>query len=95
MSELQALSDVYLPVCFRVGNIRMGVSVQQDLGLGRSVLVEQCTCPTGYGGTSCEVRSKVVKTWLLFVKIILCTVSICRPKRDKAAYLDLGPIGQT
>ncbi len=57
MFELQALSDVYVLVCFRVGNIRMGVSVQQDLGLGRSVLVEQCTCPTGYGGTSCEVRS--------------------------------------
>ncbi len=56
MFELQALSDVYVFVCFRVGNIRMGVSVQQDLGLGRSVLVEQCTCPTGYGGTSCEVR---------------------------------------
>ena len=33
----------------------MGVAVPQDAGIGRAVLVEQCSCPTGYSGTSCEV----------------------------------------
>ena len=40
---------------YRIGNIRMGVAVPQDAGIGRAVLVEQCSCPTGYSGTSCEV----------------------------------------
>ena len=26
----------------------------QDMNLGRAVLVEQCACPVGYTGTSCE-----------------------------------------
>ena len=32
----------------------MGVAVPGDAGIGRAVLVEQCSCPTGYSGTSCE-----------------------------------------
>ena len=29
--------------------------VREDTGLGRAVFVENCQCPPGYGGLSCQV----------------------------------------
>ena len=40
----------------RISDIGMGTAVVTDTGRGRAVLVEECACPTGYQGTSCEVR---------------------------------------
>ena len=39
----------------RISDVRMGVGVPQDTGRGRVNLVEQCSCPTGYTGLSCDV----------------------------------------
>lgn len=35
-------------------NIYMDSAVVQDQGLGSASLVEECRCPLGYGGLSCE-----------------------------------------
>ena len=40
---------------FRMSNIRLGITSTTDMNLGRAVLVEDCSCPPGYTGTSCEV----------------------------------------
>ncbi len=39
-----------------ISSVRLGTAVVADRGLGRAVLVEQCRCPKGYTGLSCEVR---------------------------------------
>ena len=59
-------NQIYKPECkkcvltcfFRMSNIRLGVASVTDMSLGRAVLVEDCSCPAGYSGTSCEVRMK-------------------------------------
>lgn len=33
----------------------MTIGVQQDTGLGRAVYVEDCVCPAGHTGLSCQV----------------------------------------
>ncbi len=35
-------------------DVRLGSAVGRDQGLGRAVLVEQCRCPMGYAGISCQ-----------------------------------------
>ena len=44
-------------MCFstRISQIVMSTTSQQNTGLGLANLVEQCTCPEGYTGPSCEV----------------------------------------
>lgn len=37
-----------------IRNIKLGTAVSQDSGRGRATLVEQCICPPGYEGLSCE-----------------------------------------
>ncbi|XP_012944719.1 basement membrane-specific heparan sulfate proteoglycan core protein [Aplysia californica] len=38
----------------RLGNVLLTTGGNQPTGLGRAVFVEQCQCPTGYSGNSCE-----------------------------------------
>ena len=45
-----------LIVCCRIGGIFMTTAVDYPTELGRANLVEECTCPTGYVGLSCQVR---------------------------------------
>ena len=40
----------------RIGEILLSTAVTQNTGLGRAVYVEDCSCPTGYTGLSCEVK---------------------------------------
>ncbi|XP_067659130.1 basement membrane-specific heparan sulfate proteoglycan core protein-like isoform X2 [Haliotis asinina] len=39
----------------RISNVLLSTAVSQETGLGRAELVEDCTCPTGYTGLSCQV----------------------------------------
>lgn len=38
-----------------ISNIEMDSAATPDSGLGAAVYVEQCSCPVGYTGSSCEV----------------------------------------
>ncbi|GFR68373.1 heparan sulfate proteoglycan 2 [Elysia marginata] len=38
----------------RLGNVLLATGVPQETGLGRAFAVEDCTCPPGYSGLSCE-----------------------------------------
>lgn len=40
-----------------VSNIEMDSAAVRNTGLGRAAFVEECRCPVGYTGLSCEVRS--------------------------------------
>ena len=33
----------------------MDVASERDAGFGKALLIEQCECPDGYSGLSCEV----------------------------------------
>lgn len=39
----------------RISNIHMDVAVPHSTGLEQALEVEECTCPTGYRGPSCQV----------------------------------------
>lgn len=39
----------------RIGDILLTTAVSQNTGFGRAIKVEDCSCPTGYSGLSCEV----------------------------------------
>lgn len=44
----------------RIANISMEIAVkfeEMHLGRARARLVEQCRCPTGYAGLSCQVQN--------------------------------------
>ncbi|XP_060073482.1 basement membrane-specific heparan sulfate proteoglycan core protein-like [Ylistrum balloti] len=38
----------------RIGDISISTGVIEDTGFGRAVFVEQCECPAGYAGLSCQ-----------------------------------------
>ncbi|KAK6175562.1 hypothetical protein SNE40_014001 [Patella caerulea] len=38
----------------RISNVLLTTTATQDRGMGQAVLVEDCSCPTGYTGLSCE-----------------------------------------
>ena len=42
----------------------MSAAVPRETNFGRAALVEQCSCPTGYTGTSCEVCFSVFHTFI-------------------------------
>ena len=42
------------PVDVTVKNIELETGVPRDTGLGRTAFIEQCLCPPGYTGLSCE-----------------------------------------
>lgn len=50
------LTGILLSFFFRIGEILLSTAVTQNTGLGRAVYVEDCSCPTGYTGLSCEVK---------------------------------------
>ncbi|XP_074655735.1 basement membrane-specific heparan sulfate proteoglycan core protein-like [Tubulanus polymorphus] len=41
----------------RISNILMDITVEEDQGRGTAHLVEDCSCPIGYTGRSCEICS--------------------------------------
>jgi len=43
------------PVDVTISNIQMNSADARDLGQGRAPFVEQCICPVGYTGLSCEI----------------------------------------
>lgn len=49
----QYLSDI---VDTTIESLQLGSAENQDQGLGPATLVEQCRCPKGYMGLSCEVN---------------------------------------
>ena len=42
------------PVDITVKNVELETAVPEDSGLGRTATIEQCLCPPGYTGLSCE-----------------------------------------
>ena len=42
------------PVDVTVKNVELETAVPGDTGLGRTAFIEQCLCPLGYTGLSCE-----------------------------------------
>lgn len=38
-----------------IENIEMDSAAMRNTGLGQAVYVEECRCPVGYSGLSCEV----------------------------------------
>ena len=43
------------PVDVTISDIRMDSADSRDLGQGRAPFIEQCICPVGYTGLSCEI----------------------------------------
>jgi len=50
----------------------MTTAVPEDTRMGQAVLVEQCRCPPGYTGTSCEVGLIII---VVVVIIIITTIT--------------------
>lgn len=40
-----------------ISNVEMESAGLSNVGLGPATYVEECTCPIGYTGTSCEVST--------------------------------------
>lgn len=52
-------------------NIEMDSAAVPDSGLGIANYVEECSCPVGYTGTSCEVNTQ---KWSLVEGLMDCFV---------------------
>lgn len=47
--------------CLRLSSISMTTAAPESSpGRGRAALVEECRCPSGYSGTSCEVQAFLI-----------------------------------
>lgn len=44
-----------------IRNIEMDSAAVRNTGLGQAIYVEECTCPVGYSGLSCEVSINFYK----------------------------------
>lgn len=62
MMVLEDIQNILIKVQYNEGilntsiyNIEMDSAATPDSGLGAAVYVEQCSCPVGYRGSSCEV----------------------------------------
>ncbi|XP_068699347.1 basement membrane-specific heparan sulfate proteoglycan core protein-like isoform X3 [Montipora foliosa] len=42
------------PASLRITDVSMDVASERDAGFGKALLIEQCECPNGYSGLSCE-----------------------------------------
>ena len=43
-------------ICYcRISDVSMEIAENRNTGLGRALEVEECRCPRGYRGLSCEV----------------------------------------
>ena len=62
MSALSSVETIFIraqyftsgPVDVVVNNVELETAIPTDTGLGRTSFVEQCLCPPGYAGLSCE-----------------------------------------
>lgn len=68
MMVLEDIENILIKVQYKEGllnttitNIEMDSAATPDSGLGAALYVEQCTCPAGYTGSSCEVSN--FKSW--------------------------------
>lgn len=52
-------------LCGSISDVKMDVAVPQPTGSQRAVEVEQCACPQGYRGPSCQVRRGKIMDLLL------------------------------
>lgn len=62
MMVLEDIENILIKIQYNEGilnttitNIEMDSAATPDSGLGAALYVEQCTCPVGYTGSSCEV----------------------------------------
>ena len=56
---------VQMSIDTTVSNVRVNSADTYDQGLGRAVYVEQCRCPKGYTGLSCQVRNNKIYNLLI------------------------------
>jgi len=46
--------DIIVILCFRLSFVSLDTAEKYNTGKARAVEVEECTCPAGYRGLSCE-----------------------------------------
>ena len=71
--------NVYLFfVCFycRIGGVFMTTAIETPTDDGLAYLVEECTCPTGYTGLSCQVMLLVHCQFLPLAFTAFCNIDI-------------------
>lgn len=52
---------VFFCVCVSISDIKMDIAVPQPTGNERALEVEECSCPQGYRGPSCQVNMQISK----------------------------------
>lgn len=64
MMVLEDIENILIKIQYNEGtlntsitNIEMDSAATPDSGFGAAVYVEQCSCPVGYSGSSCEVSN--------------------------------------
>ena len=58
-----------------VKGISLETAVPQNAGYGKALLVEQCECPVGYIGLSCEVKA----SYFIYLSSLLLFLSLSNP----------------
>lgn len=53
---------------YRISDISMDIAEDRNTGLGRAFEVEQCQCPVGYRGLSCEVNFSHPKVFMAIIQ---------------------------
>lgn len=54
------LQYIYENLDTTISNIEMDSAAIRNTGLGQATYVEECKCPVGYTGLSCEVFNKKI-----------------------------------
>lgn len=67
MMVLEDIDNILIKLQYNVGilntsltNIEMDSAAAPNSGLGAASYVEECSCPVGYAGYSCEVRNRII-----------------------------------
>lgn len=62
-------------VLHSISDVKMDVAVPQPTGNERAMEVEECACPQGYRGPSCQVRKKKKKKTFFIVRMTMFVMS--------------------
>lgn len=61
-------------------DVSLDTAVPHNTGQGAVLVVEECTCPSGYAGTSCEVSifdARIHKWIIMSCNDISCVTGMC------------------
>ena len=79
------------PLDVSITGLQLDTASPSNTGMGQAFYVEQCLCPKGYTGISCEVSFCIVTGKSLSEALILAATKVSKPQETSLVYFSRIP----